>query len=74
MQSELTLLVPPQPVALLDSGYDNSTSSIRLSNGTDGLSVVHALSMADEITRSVLEIAKEDEKLRKLPSMDKSVT
>lgn len=68
IQGSPTWLEAPQPMALLDATSSDGPSNAELDDGTAGLSVARALSMADEITRSILEIAKEDEARRRTGS------
>jgi len=58
LQGTMALMVPPQPAALLQAGDERANAS--LADDFGGISAVRALSMADEIARSTIELARVD--------------
>jgi flagellar protein FlgJ len=71
IQHDSALLAAPQPTALLDNNSsDDGASNNPMEGGPEGLSVMRAISMADEISRSVLQIAKEDAERRRTGKSD----
>jgi hypothetical protein len=66
MQEDMGWLAAPQPTALLGATSIEESEPTAFDGGFEGISVVQALSMTDEITRSALHIAKEDAERRRL--------
>jgi flagellum-specific peptidoglycan hydrolase FlgJ len=72
MQDDFGWLAAPEPTALLGTESSDESESSPLGKDIGTLSVLHALSMTDEVTRSALQIAQEDSEKRRRGPVDKS--
>jgi hypothetical protein len=72
MKDDFGWLAAPEPTALLGAERNDESDATPMGNDIGTLSVLHALSMTDEVTRSALQIAQEDSEKRRRGPVDKS--